>query len=121
MTSPLIENHAYPKIRVAAFGIFLFLLGQILMIWSFVDGYFTAWTLGNLMIVTGLLLTLWTNTIQLGLTQSECRRLRDEVFRLRNLKFAWPNERNHSRPPKPKTSPRPISSKQARNKLDPTQ
>ena len=44
--------------HVILFGLFVFLLGQLAVIWSFLAGHFTAWSIGNLFSVLGLSMSL---------------------------------------------------------------
>ncbi len=71
-----------PPIHLASFGIFLFLVGQILSVWAFVDGSFVAYTIGNLISVTAVVVSLWTLTTQLQSTLLDGLRLRKRVAKL---------------------------------------
>ena len=44
--------------HVILFGLFVFLMGQLTVIWSFLAGHFTAWSIGNLFSILGLSISM---------------------------------------------------------------
>ena len=71
-----------PPLHLAGFGIFLFLFGQILSVWAFVDGSFIPWTIGNLISIFALVVSLWTVTSQLALMKHDREKMRRRVANL---------------------------------------
>ena len=71
-----------PPIHLAVFGLLLFLVGQLIAVWAFVDGEFAPWTIGNLASTFGVVLALWTLTARLTDQQAQLRKLKRRMVKL---------------------------------------
>ncbi len=69
-------------LHAAGFGIFLFLIGHIMMTWAFIKGAFTLWSIGNLTFATAMVLTLWSLLTNFAFYRRDTELLRRRLGRL---------------------------------------
>ncbi len=89
---PLVANQIARNLQLGkrslkhaiAFGLLVFLVGQSILIWAFLAGHFAAWSVGNLVTIMGVAISLISVSQTLGVIEKRIDELGSAVWQARN-------------------------------------